>query len=866
MLKNYLLLLALGLFSSSLNAQIINIPDELFKYKLQQADVINNIAVDINNNPIKIDTNNDSEIDTDEALKVYGLNIIGSNNLPLYDLTGIKYFKNLTYLNCADSYLTSLDLSGLNNLKEIICSRSKLTSIKLNGLINLEKLDCYSNRITSLDVSDCTNLKVLTCLQNLIPSLNTTGLFNLENIDCSENKISTLIIPDLNKLTDLRCNDNQIETLDFSGVKNLITLDCSMNNLKSVDVSNLNKLTFFKIKKNKLDLLDVSALPNLETFSCGENFLTSLNVSENKNIKYLECGGNLYTSIDLSGHKKLFSLIFNYGNVSSVNLTNCESLYELNCENNQLTTIDASDCKNLYQFNCSFNKIITLYLKNGATTNYYHFFNFNPTLKYICADENEVSDFQYRVNNLGYNCIVNSYCSFNPGGDYYTIQGNQKYDSNNDGCDELDIKFPNLNFTITDGSNKGNFISDESGNYSIPVGSGTHVIKPVLENSNYYSVSPEYFSVTFPTESTPVTQNFCITPKGIHQDVEISILSILPARPGFDATYKIVYKNKANKTVSGSVTLDFNDAVLDYISSIPNLTTQAANKLVWDYVDLKPLEVREIIVTLNVNSPMETPAVNINDRLSFNALITPVTGDEKPVDNSFAMRQTVVGSYDPNDKTCLEGDVITPELIGEYVHYLIRFENTGTYPAENIVVKDLIDSSKFDMATLVPTSSSHSYRTKISDGNKVEFIFEKINLPFDGAHNDGYIAFKIKTLPTLKVGDSFTNEANIYFDYNFPIVTNKATSTFKSLGTQDFEFSQYFNIYPTPVKDQLNISLKNNIEIRSIEIYDVLGQLIIAVPNVVNVSSVDVSKLKTGNYFVKIKSAKGTSSAKFIKL
>lgn len=191
--------------------------------------------------------------------------------------------------------------------------------------------------------------------------------------------------------------------------------------------------------------------------------------------------------------------------------------------------------------------------------------------------------------------------------------------------------------------------------------------------------------------------------------------------------------------------------------------------------------------------------------------------------------------------------------------------NKGTYPAENIVVKDLIDLSKFDISTLVPTSASHSYTTKISDGNKVEFILEKINLSFDDAHNDGYIAFKIKTLQTLSVCDSFANEANIYFDYNFPILTNKATSTFKTLGIQDFEFSNYFNVYSNPAKEVLNISLKNDIEIQSISVYDILGQLIIAVPNAKNVSNIDVSRLRTGNYLLKIKTDRGYSVAKFIK-
>ena len=38
------------------------------------------------------------------------------------------------------------------------------------------------------------------------------------------------------------------------------------------------------------------------------------------------------------------------------------------------------------------------------------------------------------------------------------------------------------------------------------------------------------------------------------------------------------------------------------------------------------------------------------------------------------------------------------------------------------------------------------------EGNKVEFIFEGIHLPFDDANNDGYVAFKIKTKPNQFCG------------------------------------------------------------------------------------------------------------------
>ncbi|WP_180904109.1 T9SS type A sorting domain-containing protein, partial [Flavobacterium chungangense] len=518
--------------------------------------------------------------------------------------------------------------------------------------------------------------------------------------------------------------------------------------------------------------------------------------------------------------------------------------------------------------NCSNNiNLESFCVKNGKLMNEsYLNFSGNPKLKYICADDKEINLIQNMITNYGYTgCHTNSYCSFTPSNDFYIIEGSQKIDYNNNGCDAFDISIPNLKFKITS-NNSGTFITNSAGNYSLPVPSGTHRITPVFENSNYFSISPTTVNIVFPASQSPYMQNFCIKPNGSYTDLEVSLLPIDAARPGFDSSYKLIYKNKGNTIQSGGVSLTFNDAVIDFITADLTISNQNANKLSWNFSNLKPFESKEITFKVKVNAPTATPAVNNGDVLIFTANITSVATDETPKDNTFTLNQTVVGSYDPNDKTCLEGSIITPSLIGEYVHYMIRFENTGTYAAQNIVVKDMIDLSKFDISTLIPTSSSHSFVTKISEGNKVEFIFENINLPFDDANNDGYVAFKIKTKPTLKVGDSFTNEANIYFDYNFPILTNKATSKFQTtLSNPDFEFSNYFTLYPNPANNVLNINATQNIEIQSLAIYDILGQLVIAVPNAKSVSNIDVSKLRTGTYFIKVKSDKGSSGMKFIK-
>ena len=52
---------------------------------------------------------------------------------------------------------------------------------------------------------------------------------------------------------------------------------------------------------------------------------------------------------------------------------------------------------------------------------------------------------------------------------------------------------------------------------------------------------------------------------------------------------------------------------------------------------------------------------------------------------SHKVNETSIKQLAPNDKTCLEGSVITPTLIGQYVHYTIRFENTGTFSLPKIL-------------------------------------------------------------------------------------------------------------------------------------------------------------------------------------
>jgi len=323
----------------------------------------------------------------------------------------------------------------------------------------------------------------------------------------------------------------------------------------------------------------------------------------------------------------------------------------------------------------------------------------------------------------------------------------------------------------------------------------------------------------------------------------------------------LVYKNKGNQVANGQVTLAFQDDVMDLISANPATTSQALNSLVWDYTNLQPFESRTIEFIVNLNTPMETPPLNGGDTITFMASVTPTANDETPADNQFELPQYIMNSFDPNDKTCLEGRSITPAMVGKYIHYKIRFENTGNFAAQNIVIKDIIDETMFDVSSLQMTNASHPCVTKISDNNKVEFIFENINLPFDDANNDGYVVFKIKTKPTVVLNDVLRNQASIYFDYNFPVITNEEqTVVAPALANQQFDMTN-LKVYPNPVKNILNI--QNDQAVQKAEIFDLNGRLLQSTTLTNN--QINLSQITSGIYFVKIYSNNKTGVVKITK-
>ncbi len=284
--------------------------------------------------------------------------------------------------------------------------------------------------------------------------------------------------------------------------------------------------------------------------------------------------------------------------------------------------------------------------------------------------------------------------------------------------------------------------------------------------------------VTLNTNMTPTvyTQDIGICPTPVIHDLRVLITPENNPRPGFSAYYSIHAMNLGNTPENVILTFD-NFSMPGYEINDP---VDTDGEVTWT-LTLDPLQTETFevigIVASNVSIGTEyTPhaTIDFEDELIV---------DEFFINNSHAIKQTVLGSFDPNDKEVFPKVINYADvMIGDtqILDYVVRFQNTGNFPAEFVRVTDAINTSLLDISTLQMVAASHSYSMDFEE-NEVEWFFDNIQLA-DSASNEqeshGYIHFRIRTRENLALNDIITNQVAIYFDFNVPVITNIAQTIF----------------------------------------------------------------------------------------
>jgi len=123
--------------------------------------------------------------------------------------------------------------------------------------------------------------------------------------------------------------------------------------------------------------------------------------------------------------------------------------------------------------------------------------------------------------------------------------------------------------------------------------------------------------------------------------------------------------------------------------------------------------------------------------------------------------------------------------------------------------------------------------------------------------------------------ESYTLNVYVYksllpTECDYSTLTDTATLEFSTpltesvvLSISENELSKLFQIYPNPTKDILFFDVKNDIQILSISLFNMLGSKIVEINNPTN--KLNLSNINTGVYFINIQTDKGKFTKRLVK-
>ncbi|HLP49812.1 MAG TPA: T9SS type A sorting domain-containing protein [Chitinophagales bacterium] len=429
---------------------------------------------------------------------------------------------------------------------------------------------------------------------------------------------------------------------------------------------------------------------------------------------------------------------------------------------------------------------------------------------------------------------------------YYDLNANHIYDSGDYGV---------LGRTITVGDSN-TATANVSGNYHAYVPAGTYTLKPVRTDNLDFVPDSLILNALTAGANYPGQDFAVIVPPGYCQGSLNIIAQNPPPRPGFENTVTVSFFNAISASpIDATLILTYNNSE-DYMAANPAPTNVdvSARQITWTISNLANHQTFSPSITFYT-----APSVSLGTVRHYTADI--INSNCVRMDSLLTSHEvTVVGSYDPNDKAVspagfgANGAILpsTPLLT-----YTVRFQNTGTYEAENVKVIDSM-TTRVDMASLELLATSHPCEVYVKN-RVVTFQFNGIHLP-DSFSNEpmshGYIQYSIKPKSTFVHGTVIENRADIYFDFNAPILTNTTRSTadnFASIAPVSSSGTFNFVIYPNPLADgSLQLEADEQLKGEEVEIKDINGRLLSKTKIAEGVNILSVKDMPAGVYLVKV--------------
>ncbi|MEY4992646.1 MAG: hypothetical protein RI948_1531 [Bacteroidota bacterium] len=319
-------------------------------------------------------------------------------------------------------------------------------------------------------------------------------------------------------------------------------------------------------------------------------------------------------------------------------------------------------------------------------------------------------------------------------------------------------------------------------------------------------------------------------------------------------------------SAAGTYTLSFTypAGVSPILSSIQNANyTISGNTITWNLTTSASSFTSYDVIQFSVPGGLINGAQHF---FSSSIALTGVINDCGTYNNSGSLLQILGNSYDPNDKNASTDYMNEAFPLGfldaftdDALSYTIRFQNTGTAPAQNIFIIDTL-SAQLDWSSFTLLEASHPVQVVNLGNGILRFEFNQIWLP-DSTSNEplshGHLTYRIRENANNPLFSTIENTAYIYFDWNDPIVTNTTFHENMWLDQID-ELEGGLSIFPNPAQTQISLGIT---EPTFIQIKDINGKVIFNERVEVG-QTIQVQALESGIYLIE----GGLQKGKFIKL
>ena len=427
-----------------------------------------------------------------------------------------------------------------------------------------------------------------------------------------------------------------------------------------------------------------------------------------------------------------------------------------------------------------------------------------------------------------------------------TVTGVTYGDANSNGIREAEEDQVDVMLQIEPG---GMYRSASTDPYSFCSDLGSYTVT-IPNPPLYHTVVPATQSYTIATQGDQVTGlDFALQPTPGIYDASVALWGWNPWI-GNNTTLNISYANIGTETADATVTLVL-DPLLSFVEASVTETSVNGQVVSWDLGALPAGANGTITITIFTAITAEP-----NEPVSNSVSIATVQTDINATNDSDVLNGIATTAYDPNDKR-VDLETITPDEVLEQkpLEYIIRFQNTGNAPAVNVVIKDSLDGD-WDLSTFEMVGATHPYAVTVNNEVAI-WTFANIFLPdsfVDPLGSIGSFHYRMAPKSTLVLGDQLTNRADIYFDYNDPVLTNTTVTTVAlPTGIDAVTVNNGLRMHPSPSNGHVNITwTRADVANAQLIVLDALGRVAatVSLNQLVAQSTrtIDLSTLAPGTY------------------